>query len=116
MTCPVVAIHKDRNEVVVYGGGVHFSKDRKPHPIHQKDYYGLVANWTENGWQLETNNDYIKSLSQEHGILKVSDSSIDHYKVGDIVGIAPIHSCMTANLMKRYLTLEGKWIEMMQYP
>ena len=28
MACPVVAIHKDRREIIVYGGGVHFSKDR----------------------------------------------------------------------------------------
>jgi D-serine deaminase-like pyridoxal phosphate-dependent protein len=27
MACPVVAIHENRNEIVVYGGGVHLSKD-----------------------------------------------------------------------------------------
>ncbi|MEL7121719.1 MAG: alanine racemase [Bacteroidota bacterium] len=116
MACPVVAIHKNRNEVVIYGGGVHFSKDRKPHPIHPNDYYGLVADWATEGWKLSQESDYIKSLSQEHGILKVKEATIDNYKVGDIIGVAPIHSCMTANLMKRYLTLDGKWIEMMQYP
>jgi len=28
MACPVVAIHKEQNELIIYGGGIHFSKDR----------------------------------------------------------------------------------------
>ena len=28
MVCPIVAIHNDRNQMVIYGGGIHFSKDR----------------------------------------------------------------------------------------
>jgi len=28
MACPIVAIHETRNEIVIYGGGVHFSKER----------------------------------------------------------------------------------------
>ena len=28
MACPIVALHKDRQEIVIYGGGIHFSKDK----------------------------------------------------------------------------------------
>ncbi|MGB3467281.1 MAG: hypothetical protein WBA74_18505 [Cyclobacteriaceae bacterium] len=29
-------------------------------------------------------------------------------RIGDLVGIIPIHSCLTANLMGKYLTLDNK--------
>ncbi len=32
MACPIVAKHIGRNEIVVYGGGIHFSKDRIEDP------------------------------------------------------------------------------------
>jgi len=53
------------------------------------------------------------SLSQEHGIVSVPKDIQKQFKVGDILYILPVHSCMTANLMKRYYTLDGKEIRMM---
>lgn len=107
MECPVVAIHKERNEVIIYGGGVHFAKDFLIH----KEYgtiYGLVVN--KEDWSLSIEGCYIKSLSQEHGILQVSDEFMHSLTIGDTVHILPIHSCMTANSMKEYVTLEGEVI------
>ncbi len=115
MACPVVAKFPRRNEIVVYGGGVHFSKDRKPHP-NGSDYYGLMVDWKNGTWSTNMDNAYIKSLSQEHGTISVSKKLMDEVKVGDILGFLPIHSCMTANLMKRYLSLDGDRISMMAYP
>ena len=34
--------------------------------------------------------------------------------IGYLVGIVPVHSCLTANLMKGYLTLEGEEIDHME--
>ncbi|MDZ7614896.1 MAG: hypothetical protein U5K51_15285 [Flavobacteriaceae bacterium] len=48
----------------------------------------------------------LKSLSQEHGIIKVPEHLIDNYKVGDLLYILPVHSCLTADLMKNYFTAE----------
>jgi D-serine deaminase-like pyridoxal phosphate-dependent protein len=35
---------------------------------------------------------------------------VEEVKSGDILGILPVHSCLTANLMKSYMTLEGEAI------
>jgi D-serine deaminase-like pyridoxal phosphate-dependent protein len=108
MACPIVAIHKKRSEIVVYGGGVHFSKDRLDDV--EGTIYGRVVEKTENGWGNVIPNMYVNSLSQEHGIISVPKNLIDNYKIGDYLLILPIHSCMTGNLMKEYITTDGKII------
>ncbi len=112
MACPIVAIHKDRNEIVVYGGGIHFSKESITDE-NDVAIYGKVVKQEDNGWSDLVPETYIKSLSQEHGVVKVPDSEIDNYKIGDVLIILPIHSCMTANLMKHYKTIDGRNITMM---
>jgi D-serine deaminase-like pyridoxal phosphate-dependent protein len=115
MACPVVAKHPARKEMVVYGGGVHFSKDRRPHP-NGPIYYGMQVHWENGNWATHPDNACLKSLSQEHGIVAADTTLLEKTKVGDILCFLPIHSCMTANLMKRYLTLDGEWMDMMAYP
>ena len=106
LACPIVAIHKDRSEIVVYGGGVHLSKDR----LEDKEgtIFGRIARKTENAWGDLIPNMYVKSLSQEHGIISASNEEIDKYNIGDYLMILPVHSCMTANLMKSYTTFDGQ--------
>ncbi len=104
MACPVVAKHADRNEVVVYGGGVHFSKDFIA-PNGQKQF-GKVVKLTEQGWESNPIA-LVDRLSQEHGILKVSDELLNSIEIGDLVGILPVHSCMTADLQGYYVSLAG---------
>ncbi|MEP4532353.1 MAG: alanine racemase [Cyclobacteriaceae bacterium] len=103
MACPVVAIHKDRNEIVVYGGGVHFSKDSIK---GSESPYGLVVSLTPSGWQKESIAKFVR-LSQEHGIISGSDNFISSLKIGDLVGILPVHSCMAADLQGSYRSLAG---------
>ena len=55
----------------------------------------------------------LHSISQEHGIIKVSPEYYDSLEVGNLIGILPVHSCMTADLMKCYKTTDGKDITMM---
>ena len=111
MACPIVAIHKDRNDIVIYGGGIHFSKDSIKE--NDKTIYGKVIRKKENGWGNLIPNMFVRALSQEHGILKVPSTEIDNYKIGDTLIILPVHSCMTANLMKSYLTTENEEISML---
>lgn len=111
MACPIVAIHKDRNEIVVYGGGIHFSKDRMTDE-NDAVIYGKVVKQEGNGWSDLVPKMIVRGLSQEHGVVKVPDLEIDNYKIGDLLIILPIHSCMTANLMKSYLTTENNKISM----
>lgn len=106
LACPLVAKHPDRNEVVLYGGGVHFSKDALVLNNGLKIYGELV--WlTENDWSEPVEGCYIKSISQEHGILKLTEAVFNQVKVGDVLAILPVHSCMTANLMNGYTILQG---------
>ncbi len=113
MACPIVAKHKERNQLVIYGGAVHFARDNRIHPFLDKTIYGLVVDLKEGGWSAPLHKNYYTRMSQEHGVLQVSDEMFDSYEVGDIIGVLPMHSCMTANLMKKYLTLGGKWIDRM---
>ena len=48
------------------------------------------------------------------GILSVDDELLNSAKVGDVLGILPVHSCMTADCMGEYYTLEGRRISMMR--
>jgi D-serine deaminase-like pyridoxal phosphate-dependent protein len=101
MACPIVSIHTDRNEIVIYGGGVHFSKESLE-VDNVGTIYGIVVEQLEYGWGEPIENMYLKSLSQEHGIITVPESHISRYKIGDLLFILPVHSCMTANEMKYY--------------
>jgi len=110
VACPVVAKHEERNEIVVYGGAVHLSKDS----IVQKDgarIFGYIAFPDKNCWGPLIKNSYVSYLSQEHGIVKTDRKTFDRIKVGDILMVLPVHSCLTADLMKRYITLDGEIIE-----
>ena len=101
MACPIVAIHKERNEIIIYGGGVHFSKDSMQDD-HHGTIYGKVVQGTTAPWSDIIPNMFVRSLSQEHGIVTVPAEFIANYKIGDHLLIVPVHSCMTADLMKRY--------------
>ena len=110
VACPVVAKNKERNEIVVHGGAVHFSKDHLFDDAENK-FFGEVVILNENGWTPIINGIKLVALSQEHGILATNKEVFETIEVGDVLGVLPIHSCLTANLMKSYLTFDGKEIE-----
>jgi len=41
---------------------------------------------------------------------------VQQIEVGGLLGVIPIHSCLTANLLKRYLTFDGESIAMASIP
>jgi len=98
MDCPIIGIYPDRSEIVIYGGGVHLSKDAIKY-----------QNQTIYGWAMKERDSIgqgfpIVSLSQEHGIIKVTPEFLSTVKIGDSFEIIPIHSCMTADLNAKYHT------------
>lgn len=107
MACPVVAQHPERGETIVYGGGVHFSKDYFEE--NGKKVFGRVVRLKESGWETIPIG-YVARLSQEHGIVVLDDPSATPLHLGDLVGILPIHSCLTADLQGYYVSLAGKRI------
>ncbi len=106
VACPIVAKNDMRREIVIHGGAVHFSKDHL-FDESEKKFFGEMVIINDTGWSDIIPDAKLISVSQEHGVLKVSDELLETLAVGDIVGILPIHSCLTANLMGEYLTLEG---------
>jgi D-serine deaminase-like pyridoxal phosphate-dependent protein len=46
------------------------------------------------------------ALSQEHGLAVVSAETYAEIQVGDLVAVIPVHSCLTVDLYRQYLTLE----------
>jgi len=99
VACPVVAVYPQRNELVIYGGAVHLSKE---FIAADNDFklFGYVVTFTEEGWSEPIPGAYVSSLSQEHGIVKIQEKYLNKFKSGDIIGVLPIHSCLTANLLR----------------
>jgi D-serine deaminase-like pyridoxal phosphate-dependent protein len=114
MVCPVIATYPSRNEVVIYGGAVHFSKESIIN-IDGKPLFGRIVVISEGEKILLDEKNYLCALSQEHGILRITPRDLKYFKPGDLIQIIPVHACLTANLMKEYLTAEGEEIKMMPF-
>jgi len=112
VSCPVVATYLDRNEWVIYGGGVHLSKESLITEIGK--IAGLVGSLDENGDFSAFPDVYVKSLSQEHGTIASSLPLPSSINVGDVVYILPIHSCMTVDCMPNAFTTTGALISKMK--
>jgi D-serine deaminase-like pyridoxal phosphate-dependent protein len=105
LVCPVAAIHPARNQAVLYGGAVHLSKEFILVNGHR--VYGQMVEMDDNGWYNPIPDAYVVSLSQEHGILEAPDFVVKNLHPGGIVGIIPVHSCLTANLIRGYQLPDG---------
>lgn len=106
MQCPIVAKFPKRNQLLIHGGAVHFSKEMLKHSSGRQ-CYGVVVSEIQG----VEGTSYLSSVSQEHGILTCSPEFFHSIKIGDIVPIYPIHSCLTANLMRSYVTNYGAHLD-----
>jgi len=112
MYCPVVAVYEKRKQAIIYGGAIHFSKDFVI-DRHGRKIFGLPAIFNPNGEFVRLIDGYLSSLSQEHGVVTLNDDLTNELKYGDVLGILPVHACLTADCMTCYWTTEGEKIEMM---
>lgn len=112
LICPVVAMHYSRKEAIIYGGAVHFSKEQTLLPPDPEPIYGLAVSWDEKNWDIGNLLGKVSSLTQEHGIISLTQQGCN-LKPGDLVAVLPVHSCLTANLMRKYLSLDEDEIETM---
>lgn len=110
VACPVVGKNMERKEIVIHGGAVHFSKE----VIQDADgiiNFGKLTIPTDTGWENIIPDSYLKSISQEHGIIHCSDELLQNTHIGDVVYIYPAHSCLAASLMKSYFTSEELFMQ-----
>jgi len=106
LAVPVVAKHPGRNEIVVYGGAVHLSKES----LLLEDgtrVWGQVAETDLSSWSDPVPGTWVTKVSQEHGVIRCSESFFKRTGPGDIIAILPVHSCLTADLMRGYTTTGG---------
>ncbi len=112
VACPVVAVHRKRKQAVIYGGAVHFSKECIEADRGFK-LYGYMVNPDETGWHEPVPGAWLSALSQEHGIVNLPDDMLDRLKPGDLLGILPIHSCLTVSCLKAMQTISGEKLDCM---
>lgn len=112
MVAPVISTHPDRNEVIINAGSVHFSKDSMMDESGIQSF-GQVVRLTESGWGDVIEGAYIRSLCQEHGFVTGPPHYIKTLRIGDLVGVLPVHSCLTADCMGEFLTTSGNRLIMM---
>ncbi len=107
VAAPVVSRQKSRNEIVVYGGAVHLSKDSLD--LGDKEIvYGEIVTLHAKGWERFPEPLYLNRISQEHGVFYCPDEYWDLFKPGSLAGIIPVHSCLAANLLKgRFYNLKA---------
>lgn len=110
LAVPVVDIQHSRKEILIHGGGVHLAKDVLVQADGSKNF-GEIVLLHDQGWTIPKHYSYVKSISQEHGIIQASEELLASVQVGDLLGILPVHSCMTADCMGFYLGLDGKIID-----
>lgn len=111
LACPVIARHLERQELLLYGGAVHLSKEYLPLP-DGRSHFGAIALLSDGGWSEPVPSAFITRLSQEHGTVTAPLEFIRQVRVGDVLLVLPVHSCLTANLRQSYLTLDGDIIPM----
>ena len=114
VACPVVALHPERGQIVVYGGAVHLSKEYLTRPDGRASY-GAVALPLDGGWGAPIPGAFVSGLSQEHGIVSAPPELLAQVQVGDLLMVLPVHSCLTANLLGRYRTTLGEIIPMARF-
>ncbi|MCA6075289.1 alanine racemase [Fulvivirga sedimenti] len=102
LCCPVVTEKTIEPVVTLYGGAVHFSKEQ----LDDKSF-GKVAMLNPSGWE-DSVVGSLERISQEHGMVRLDGVTA---KAGDVLAILPVHSCLTAECMAKYLTLNGVYLD-----
>ena len=106
LACPVIAVYPERNQLVLYGGGVHLSKDY--FMSNGKPCYGFVCKADETGWGPVISGAEVRTLWQEHALVDMPAKDLLSIHQGDLLVVLPSHSCMTVDLYDFYLTPNGE--------
>ena len=100
VACPVVSKNENLNQLIIYGGAIHLSKEFIE--INGKKIFGKIVIFDKNGWSKPIPNTYLISVSQEHGIVRTDKQTLSEICVGDVIGVIPVHSCLTNNLLSAH--------------
>jgi D-serine deaminase-like pyridoxal phosphate-dependent protein len=109
VACPIVGLYPEQGKIAIYGGAIHFSKEYIT-DRHGRVIFGYLTEVDLHGLGAIREDLPLISLSQEHGIVEAEGDLIRRLRVGDLIYIYPVHSCLTCNLHRGYRTLEGEFI------
>ncbi|MBN1197009.1 MAG: alanine racemase [Candidatus Aminicenantes bacterium] len=110
LICPVIGSYPQRGEVVVHGGKVHLSAESISGD-DGKPFFGMVAAChAADPWPMPLPRARVRSLSQEHGVVFLGGRRAARFLPGDLLAILPVHSCLTADLSKHIIDLQGRRI------
>ena len=107
VACPVIGTYPDRAQIVIYGGAVHFSKEFILDENGDR-VFGYLAPTVDDRWHAADPAVRIVSLTQEHGKVNAPVEFIEKVDIGDVLLFMPVHSCLTCNLHRQYMTLDGE--------
>ena len=110
LACPIISKNASRREVVLQGGSVRLSMASLPSEDGEP-IYGCIVKLTEDGWSNSLSDCVVSRLSQELTIVKVSDELLASTQIGDVLGVLPVHSCLTVDAMKSMTTLDGTLLQ-----
>jgi D-serine deaminase-like pyridoxal phosphate-dependent protein len=100
VACPVIGKYTSRKQLVIYGGAVHLSKDYVISSAIK--IYGLAQPFAQAKFDWRKNENFLIGISQEHSVIQAGEDLLASTKVGDLLYVIPAHSCLTADLLKKY--------------
>ncbi|GJQ64548.1 MAG: metal-activated pyridoxal enzyme [Melioribacteraceae bacterium] len=104
LIAPVVSVQKNPSRILLYAGAVHLGKDYVEYEGNKE--FGAV--------KLSGTYFPINRLSQEHAIVEVPKEILCVVSPGDRVEIIPAHSCLSADMYKKYYSTDGKVFQAME--
>ncbi|TET35639.1 MAG: alanine racemase [Planctomycetota bacterium] len=109
VACPIVGRYPERNQIAIYGGAAHLSKDY----ILDRDgkaIFGCLTSLEGGTFGPADMKARIVSLSQEHGTVQLDGGLFEKYANEDFALVFPVHSCLTALMHKGYRTMDGETV------
>jgi D-serine deaminase-like pyridoxal phosphate-dependent protein len=114
IACPVVANYPDRNELIVYGGAIHFSKEFGLHQGNKT--FGIGKQILSKSIEVCWGDLSLVSLSQEHGVVRYKNPIYHQLSPGDVIEFYPIHACLSIDCMPHYVSkTNGEIIRKFRY-
>lgn len=111
---PVIGKYPDRMEIALYAGAVHLSKDS----IKDRNglsIFGYISRYRYDGTlEIPEKDNFLRMISQEHGIASVTPEFFNKISIGDVVAIVPVHACLTSDAAGKAIDKSGREIRMME--
>jgi D-serine deaminase-like pyridoxal phosphate-dependent protein len=98
VACPVVGMYPEREEIIIYGGAVHLSKDNIE--MDGNRVFGCLAEMKGTSISSIRRDAPVVSLSQEHGTVHIPKDIMKSLHIGDLVHVVPVHSCLAVSCLR----------------